>query len=77
LDITDLSLELIQQYVGMNNWENVLAFASVCKSWKDATDQYRLKIGGEHCPLNSLGAISDWHQKKIDARTFQVGTYPI
>ncbi len=25
LDITDLTLELIQQYVGMNNWENVLA----------------------------------------------------
>ncbi len=32
LDITDLTLEVIQQYVGMNNWENVLAFASVCKS---------------------------------------------
>jgi hypothetical protein len=27
--------------------------------------------------LNRLGAISDWRQKKIDARTFQVGTYPI
>jgi hypothetical protein len=38
LDITDLTLELIQQYMRMNNWENVLAFASVCKSWKDATD---------------------------------------
>jgi hypothetical protein len=25
LDITDLTLEVIQQYVGMNNWENVLA----------------------------------------------------
>jgi hypothetical protein len=29
LNITDLTLELIQQYVGMNNWENVLAFGSV------------------------------------------------
>jgi hypothetical protein len=27
--------------------------------------------------INSLGAISDWRQIKIDARTFQVGTYPI
>ena len=27
--------------------------------------------------LNSLGAISDWRQKKFDDRTFQVGTYPI
>ncbi len=34
LDITDLTLELIQQYVGMNNWEKVLACSSVCKSWK-------------------------------------------
>jgi hypothetical protein len=47
LDITDLTLELIQQYVWMNNWENVLAFASVCKSRKDATDKYHLKIGVE------------------------------
>jgi hypothetical protein len=31
LDITDLTLEVIQQYVGMNNWENVLVFVSVCK----------------------------------------------
>jgi hypothetical protein len=47
VNITDLTLEVIQQYVGMNNWENVLAFASVCKSCKDATDQYCLKIGVE------------------------------
>ncbi len=47
LDVTDLTLELIQQYVGMNNWENVLAFANVFKSWKDATDQDCLKIGVE------------------------------
>ncbi len=31
----------------MNNWENVLAFLSVCKSWKDATNKYHLKIGME------------------------------
>jgi len=34
MDITKLTLEVIQQYVGMNNWENVIAFAGVCKSWK-------------------------------------------
>ncbi len=38
MDITNLTLELIQQYVGMNNWENVNAFAGVCKSWKDAAE---------------------------------------
>ncbi len=32
IDITKLTLDLIQQYVGMNNWENMIAFASVCKS---------------------------------------------
>jgi hypothetical protein len=47
MDITNLSLELIQQCVGMNNWENVIAFAGVCKSWKDAIKKYTLKIGVE------------------------------
>jgi hypothetical protein len=42
IDITDLTLEVIQQYVGMNNWENVIAFAGVCKSWKESTETYRL-----------------------------------
>jgi hypothetical protein len=27
MDIPDFTLEVIQQYVGMNNWENVIAFA--------------------------------------------------
>ena len=71
LDITDLTLELIQQYVGMNNWENVLAFASVCKSWKDATNQYRLKIGvklmegGDGRKLNVSGFLSYLDQEKF------------
>jgi hypothetical protein len=47
MDITKLTLDFIQQYVGMNNWENVIAFAGVCKSWKDATKKYTLKIGVE------------------------------
>ena len=38
MDIPDLTLEVIQQYVGMNNWENVIAFAGVCKSWKESTE---------------------------------------
>jgi hypothetical protein len=47
MDITKLTLDLIQQYVGMNNWENVIAFVGVCKSWKDATKNFTLKIGVE------------------------------
>jgi hypothetical protein len=47
MDITDLTLEVFQQYVGMNNWENVIAFAGVCKSWKVSTKMYHLKIGVE------------------------------
>ena len=47
MDITELTLEVIQQYVGMNNWENVIAFAGVCKSWKEYTETYHLKIGVE------------------------------
>jgi len=44
MDITKLTLEVIQQYVGMNNWENVIAFAGVCKSWKESTETYRLNF---------------------------------
>ncbi len=29
MDITNLTLELIQQYLGMNNWENVIAFVGL------------------------------------------------
>jgi hypothetical protein len=47
MDITDLTLEVIQRYVRMNNWENVIAFAGVCKSWKVSIETYRLKIGVE------------------------------
>jgi hypothetical protein len=55
----------------MNNWENVLAFASVCKSWKDVTDQYRLKIGveliegGDGRKLNVSGFLSYLDQEKF------------
>jgi hypothetical protein len=71
LDITDLTLELIQQYLGMNNWENVLVFGSVCKSLKDATNQYCLKIGvglmeeGDGRKLNVSGFLSYLDQEKF------------
>jgi hypothetical protein len=71
MDITKLTLDLIQQYVGMNNWENVLAFAGVCKSWKDATKKYTLKIGVEPMEggggrkLNVPGFLSYLDQEKF------------
>jgi hypothetical protein len=45
--LNELTLDLIQQYMGMNTWENLIAFAGVFKSWKDATKKYTLKIGVE------------------------------
>jgi hypothetical protein len=71
LDITDLTLEVIQQYVGMNNWENVLDFVCVCKSWKDATNKFHLKIGVELMEgddarkLNVSGFLSYLDQEKF------------
>ncbi len=71
MDITDLTLEVIQQYVGMNNWENVIAFAGVCKSLKDATKKYCLKIGVEPMEggggrkLNVTGFLSYLDQEKF------------
>ena len=71
MDITDLTLEVIQQYVGMNNWENVIAFVSVCKSGKDATNKYCLKIGVEPMEggvgrkLNVSGFLSYLDQDKF------------
>ncbi len=79
LDITDLTLQLIQQYVGMNNCKNVLAFGSVCKSWKDATNQYRLKVGvelmegGDGRKLNVSGLLSYLDQEKFQlAKTIYI-----
>jgi hypothetical protein len=71
MDITDLTLEVIQQYMGINNWENVIAFASVCKSWKDTTDKFRLRIGvepmegGDGRKLNVSGFLSYLDQEKL------------
>jgi hypothetical protein len=71
MDNTDLTLEVIQQHVGINNWKNVLAFASVCKSWKDATNKNCLKIGvelmegGDGRKLNVSGFLSYLDQEKF------------
>jgi hypothetical protein len=71
IDITNSTLEVIQQYVGMNNWKNVIAFAAVCKLWKDATKKYCLKIGVEPMEggggrkLNVTGFLSYLDQEKF------------
>jgi len=71
MDITKLTLEVTQQYVGMNNWENVIAFACVCKSWKESTETYRLKIGvepmegGVERKLNVAGFLSYLDHEKL------------
>ncbi len=70
MDITNLTLELVQQYVGMNYWENVIAFVGVCKSWIDATKKYTLKIGVEPMEggggkLNVIGFLSYLDQEKF------------
>jgi hypothetical protein len=71
MDITDLTLEVIQQYVGINNWENVIAFAGVCKSWSISTETYHLKIGVEPMEggggrkLNVAGFLSYLDQEKF------------
>ena len=57
--------------MGMDNWENVIAFAGVCKSWKVSTETYRLKIGVEPMEggggrkLNVTGFLSYLDQEKF------------
>ena len=45
MDINDLPFGIIQEYVGMNNWENAITFAGVCKSWKIAAEPHLAMIG--------------------------------
>ena len=65
------TIEVIQQYVGMNNWENVIAFAGACKSWSVSTKTYCLKIGlepmegGGGRKLNVNGFLSYLDQEKF------------
>jgi hypothetical protein len=45
MDINDLPFGIIQEYVGMNNWENAITFAGVCKSWRIAAEPHLAMIG--------------------------------
>ncbi len=55
----------------MDNWENVIAFAGVCKSWNVSTKTDRLKIGVEPMEggggrkLNVTGFLSYLDQEKF------------
>ena len=54
----DLVRNLVMDYVGMNNWENVHSFSRVCKHWRVACLPHLSKIGivpvdgGENRTLN-------------------------
>ncbi len=41
-------LYYIQDYVGMNNWEHVIAFGAVCKTWRAASKHHLTKVGIAH-----------------------------
>ena len=45
MDINDLPMKLIQDYVGMNNWKHAITFAAVCKSWRIAAQGQHAMIG--------------------------------
>ena len=64
MDINDLPFGIIQEYVGMNNWEHAITFAGVCKSWRIATEPHLAMIGiapmegGGKRKLNVTGFLS-------------------
>jgi len=41
----DLVRHLVMDYVGMNNWEHVHSFSSVCKLWRVSCLPHLSKIG--------------------------------
>jgi len=41
----DLPFGIIQEYVGMNNWEHAITLAAVCKSWRIAAEPHLAMIG--------------------------------
>ncbi len=67
--INDLPFGIIQEYVGMNNWEHALTLAVVCKSWRIAAEPHRAMIGiapmegGRQRKLNVTGFLSFWMNK--------------
>ena len=64
MDINDLPMKLIQDYVGMNNWKHAITFAAVCKSWRIAAQGQLAMIGvapmegGSKRKLNVTGFLS-------------------
>ena len=64
MDINDLPFGIIQEYVGMNNWEHAITFAAVCKSWRIAAEPHLAMIGiapmegGRKRKLNVTGFLS-------------------
>ena len=64
MDINDLPFGIIQEYVGMNNWEHAITFAAVCKSWRVAAEPHVAMIGiapmegGSRRKLNVTGFLS-------------------
>ena len=71
LDIPDLPLEIIQDYVGMNNWEHVIAFGAVCKTWRAASKHHLANVGvthmegGQSRKLCVMGFLDYLHQDKF------------
>ena len=64
MDINDLPMMLIRDYLGMNNWEHAITFAAVCKSWRIAAEPHLAMIGvapmegGSKRKLNVTGFLS-------------------
>ena len=64
MDINDLPFGIIQEYVGMNNWEHAITFAAVCTSWRIAAEPHLAMIGiapmegGRKRKLNVTGFLS-------------------
>jgi len=64
MDINDLPFGMIQEYVGMNNWEHAITFTAVCKSWRNAAEPHLAMIGivpmegGCQRKLNVTGFLS-------------------
>jgi hypothetical protein len=70
IDIPDLPLGNIQDYVGMNNWEHVIAFGAVCKTWRAASKHHLAKVGIAHMEVGRrrklcvTGFLNYLHQDK-------------
>jgi hypothetical protein len=62
MDINDLPFGIIQEYVGMNNWENAIAFAGVCKRWRIAAEPHLAMIG--------IAPMEGGRQRKLNVTGF-------